>query len=43
MLKAVFKMIVFHGATEDFLLLEVCEMANIWSPAVLFHESKDFV
>lgn len=42
MLKPVFKMIVFNGATEEFLLSEVYKMAGIVTPVILSHGIKDF-
>lgn len=42
MVKAVFKMIVFDGATGEFWLSEVQEMADLLLPAILFSGSKDF-
>lgn len=42
MVKAAFKMIVFDGATGEFQLSEVQEMAGLVLPAILFCGSKDF-
>ena len=42
MLKTVFKMIVFNGATEEVLLSKVHELAGMLWPVILFHGSNNF-
>lgn len=42
MVKAVFKKMVLDGATGEFWLSEVQEIAGLLLPAILFYGSKDF-